>query len=176
MHRSRFLQIFSAAALLLAASSAFAQFSGPPPAPPIVVQEIPQPGGGEELNIINQSDETSTPFDATFLVVLSNGNFPTTTNSNWITQTLGDSSLWDLPMGSPESGQPTWHQYTNVPYPADPGDPCLGFYLNYTYDSKTGEVSAPTDPCRPGTDLGSFFFQDPAGGGSPVDFSGWRTD
>jgi hypothetical protein len=63
-------------------------------------------------------------------------------------------------MGASENFPLTWQQYTGLSYTqAFPNIPIKvnGYFLNYTFNSDTGDVAFPSNPVIPSTSLGGFF-------------------
>jgi hypothetical protein len=112
--------------------------------------------GTTQYNVTNNF--TGTPFDIALLLVTTNGSNPSTTNADWSAEAVNATS-WDQDM---ENEGLTWQQYTGLSYTqAFPNIPIKvnGYFLNYTFNSDTGDVSFPSNPVIPGTSLGGFFFQ-----------------
>ena len=123
-----------------------------------------QEGSNTEYAISNTSNLDPIPFDITMLVVSTtsaNPN-PSTSNLNWIAESLS-ASTWTQAMGGGVSTLPSWQQYTGMSYTlAFPGDPVRlnGYFLNYTFDSGSGDASYPGAPIFPNQPVfGGFFFQ-----------------
>jgi hypothetical protein len=123
-----------------------------------------QEGSNVEYAVANTSNLDPQPFDITAFVVSTtsaNPN-PSTSNLNWIAQSLS-ASTWTQAMGGGASTLPSWQQYSGLTYvQAYPSNPVRvnGYFLNYTFDSGSGDVSFPNNPIFPGEPtFGGFFFQ-----------------
>jgi len=146
--------IFGSAANLLASSGGV----------PATVQEAAD-GDGTTQYTVNNTSTAFTPggrFDISLFLSTTTGSTPTTTNSNWIAQSVNATS-WTQTMGGISESDPrvSWQTYTGLTYTqAFPGNPVKlnGYFLNYTFNSGSDTVSFPTDPVFPGAGLGGFFF------------------
>ena len=126
------------------------------------VDETPKNATTTQYFVINNSQ--TTPFDITLLVVSTTNATPspTTTNLNWTAESLS-ASTWTQTMGGGAVSLLTWQQYTGMTYvQAFPTDPTLlnGYFLNYTFDSVSGDVAFAAPPhLQRLLIFGGFFFQ-----------------
>jgi hypothetical protein len=152
-----FLQLTAAAILILAKASVVHAI------PAVQVTESPQNGGTTEYDVVNDTNDSETPFDISVFLSTTTGGTPTTTNADWSTEAI-NATDWTESMGFPavsEPANPTWQQYTGLTYTqAFPGSPnkVNGYYLDYTFNSDTDTVTFPGSPTIPGASLGNFFF------------------
>jgi PEP-CTERM motif-containing protein len=126
---------------------------------------VQETSGGSltQYGVLNNTQITAHPFDITLFVAstISSNPTPTTSNLNWIAQSLTASS-WTQVMGG-VSTLLTWQQYTGMTFTqVFPSNPLRlnGYFLNYTFDSGSGNVSFPADPIFPSDPIKrGFFFQ-----------------
>jgi hypothetical protein len=157
MHTRLWVPLITLAAMGLASPSKLYAIQGA-----VTVQE--SPGGTlTQYSVLNNSQTTAHPFDITLLVVSTTSTTPNpfTSNLNWIAESLS-ASTWTQAMGGGASTLLTWQQYTGMTYvQAYPGQPVRlnGYFLNYTFDSGSGDVAFPSNPIHPGgSAFGGFFF------------------
>jgi hypothetical protein len=155
--------LWTAAALLV---SLFAASPTRLLADAVTLTETPE-GATTEYTVQNNSQTTDQSFDITYFLASSTStstNPNTTTVSGWIADTISPASWQLVPMGGPDTGLPTWQQYTGLTYDqAYPSQPVRvnGYFLDYSYDSGSGDVTFPSNPTLPlpgGSALGGFFF------------------
>ena len=155
-------------------------------APPAVSVSEAQIGFGTNFvfgyTVYNNSQGLAHSFDITYLLVSTTSTTPYayTPNSGWTAQAISATSWSAQPMGG-VSGNLSWQQYTGLTYnQAFPTDPLHvnGYFLNYSYDSVSGNVSYPGSPILPlpgGSAFGGFYFNGPLGStflaGGPDDVS-----
>jgi hypothetical protein len=127
-----------------------------------------QEGSNTEYFVSNTSNLDPQPFDITVLVVSTRSASPnpSTSNLNWIAESI-TASTWTQAMGGGASTLPTWQQYTGMNFinAFSDGRPLLnGYFLNYTYDSGSGDVTYLGSPIFPGSPSEGGFFQGALGG------------
>lgn len=126
------------------------------------MQEAPVIGTGDIQYTVNNTSTTFSPggkFDISLFLATTNGANPTTTDTGWNAEAV-NATDWTLPMGASENFPLTWQQYTGLSYTqAFPSIPIKvnGYFLNYTFNSDTGDVAFPANPLTPSTSLGGFF-------------------
>jgi hypothetical protein len=153
-------------------AAALATFAGAAPVLAIVtpaasVQESVFPSNPvkTQYSVSNTSSAASAggKFDIALLAVTTTGSNPTTTNTGWEAESL-NAGAWVQSMGEPtgDFSLPTWQQYTGLTYTqAFPSNPIKvnGYFLDYSVDSGTGNISFPSSPIFPSNPLlGGFFF------------------
>ena len=132
--------------------------------PTTVVDEVQNNASITQYYVIN--NRQTTPFDITLVVVSTTSVTPnpTTSNLDWIAESLS-ASTWTQAMPTTTSPGLSWQQYTGTTYvQAFPDNPVLlnGYFLNYTFDSGSGNVAFPgvSPGIKPTLSiLGGFFFQ-----------------
>jgi hypothetical protein len=132
----------------------------------VTIDESPQ-GATTEYSILNNSQTTAHPFDITAFAVstISSNSAPTTTNANWTAMAITPAIWQDVPMDFPTDHLPTWQQYTGMTFvQAFPSAPINvnGYFLDFTYDSGSGDVEythLPPIITTVQANFGGFFFQ-----------------